>query len=62
MFVWYLSVIILFLCRFSLNVPRVVSQIQPLNKQLDQTCGKISTNFDLNCLKSNDSTKKSPQK
>ena len=39
------------------DVARAVSHIRPLNKQLDQTYGKISTNFDLNCLKSKDSTR-----
>ena len=30
--------------------------------ELYQICGKISTNFDLNCLKSKESTRKPPQK
>ena len=37
-------------------------RINTLNKQLDQTCGKVSKNLDLNYLKSKDSARKSHEK
>ena len=36
--------------------------IHLVNKSLDETCGEILRTLDLNCLKSNDSTRKPPQK
>ena len=57
----FLYVINLFESVF-LDVPRYLSRINTLNKKLDLTCGKISKNLDLNCLKSKDSARKPPEK